>query len=79
MSHASSPPTEEEDAAPAWCAPVVLAAGSQLVQLAGGATIKVKIHPHPHSTLVVLRDVDEVNQISAYSVHNKQNSDNIAC
>lgn len=46
-----------------WCAPVALAAGEQLVQLAGGATVKMKLSPHPHSTLLELKDVDQVRSL----------------
>ncbi|RVE51488.1 hypothetical protein evm_003889 [Chilo suppressalis] len=44
-----------------WCAPVAVTEGEQLVQLYGGRTVKLRVQTYPHSTLLQLRDVDEVS------------------
>ncbi|XP_048004674.1 vacuolar protein sorting-associated protein 13B-like [Leguminivora glycinivorella] len=49
---------------PEWSEGVAAAGGEQLVQLPGGDTVKLRVRPHPHSSLLELKDVDE-NDISA--------------
>ncbi|KAI8430531.1 hypothetical protein MSG28_000768 [Choristoneura fumiferana] len=55
---------------PEWSAGVAAAGGEQLVQLAGGVTVKLRAHPHPHSTLLELQDVDQ-NDISASDIRRR--------
>ncbi|XP_063545729.1 uncharacterized protein LOC134753720 [Cydia strobilella] len=49
---------------PEWSDGVAAAGGEQLVQLPDGDTVKLRVRPHPHSSLLELKDVDE-NDISA--------------
>lgn len=48
---------------PEWCLPIAIADGEQLLQLSGGVTIKVRVRPYPHSTLVELQGVDQVSYL----------------
>ncbi|XP_063634454.1 uncharacterized protein LOC134805094 [Cydia splendana] len=49
---------------PEWSEGVAAAGGEQLVQLPDSDTVKLRVRPHPHSSLLELKDVDE-NDISA--------------
>ncbi|XP_061707410.1 intermembrane lipid transfer protein VPS13B isoform X2 [Cydia pomonella] len=49
---------------PEWSEGVAAAGGEQLVQLPDGGTVKLRVRPYPHSSLLELKDVDE-NDISA--------------
>ncbi|KAJ2954658.1 hypothetical protein O0L34_g2954 [Tuta absoluta] len=55
---------------PVWHGPVEMCGGEQLVQLVGGATLKLRAHPYPHSTLLELHDV-QYTDLSASDIRNR--------
>ncbi|KAJ0183610.1 hypothetical protein K1T71_000033 [Dendrolimus kikuchii] len=59
-----------EGVQPEWCPPVAITDGEQLLQLRGGATIKLCVRTHPHSTHLELQDVDQ-HDISASDIRRR--------